>query len=475
MPGHKGGLGFSQTVEGKKIYEKIIKCDVTESDGLDNLHHPEGIIRDAQELLRKLYGSSKAYFLVNGSTSGNLAMIFSSFNEGDKIIVERNCHSSIFNGIIMRKLKPIYIKNKINNKYNAPFSIDMEHFLYCVKENKDAKGIIITYPSYYGVCADLSAIVKEAKKYKMKVLVDSAHGAHFGISYKLPKSAVELGADMVVMSSHKTLPSFTQTAYLHVMSSNDVEKVDFYVSAFTSTSPSYMLMCSIDYARFFLETQGKEAYGKLLVVTERYRERINKIKGFHVIGEEDINTRLENINTSIDDIKLKINDINLKIDGTRYILNIERGYSGYKLFKYLNNNGLTAEMSDNSNVILIFSPFNTEEDFKKLYETLKNCNLKELEDKYIDMLAFDLPEVKLLPYEVMEKGKRRVRLCSSIGCISSSNIIPYPPGIPLIMMGEIIDEYIINMIQYYLDNQVTVIGTYYRKDIGEYCVDVVEV
>lgn len=461
MPGHKGGLGFSQTVDGRKIYEKIIKCDVTEADGLDNLHHPEGIIQEAQELLGQLYGSSKAYFLVNGSTSGNLAMIFSSFNEGDKIIVERNCHSSIFNGIIMRKLKPIYIKNEINNKYNAPLSIDMEHFLRCIKENKDAKGIIITYPSYYGVCADLNAIVKEAKKYKMKVLVDSAHGAHFGVSNKLPKSAVELGADMVVMSSHKTLPSFTQTAYLHVMSLDDVEKVDFYVSAFTSTSPSYMLMCSMDYARFFLETEGEKSYGKLLVVTERYRQRINKIKGFHIIGEEDINKSTE--------------DIKLRIDGTRYILNIERGYNGHKLFKYLNNNGITAEMSDNSNVILIFSPFNTEEDFQKLYETLKSCNLKELEDRNIDILPFDLPEVKFLPYEVMEKGKRRVSLCSSIGCISFSNIIPYPPGIPLIMMGEIIDKNIINMIHYYLDNQVTIIGTYYRKDIGEYFVDVVEI
>lgn len=459
MPGHKGGLGFSETIEGKRILKKLIKCDVTEVDGLDNLHHPQGIIQEAQELLRKLYGSNKSYFLVNGSTSGNLAMIFSSFNEGDKIIVERNCHRSIFNGIIMRKLKPIYIKSEINSKYNAPLSIDMEHFLYCIKENKDAKGIIITYPNYYGVCADLSTVVKEAKRFNMKVLVDSAHGAHFGANSKLPKSAVELGADMVVMSSHKTLPSLTQTAYLHVMSTANIEKVDFYVSAFTSTSPSYLLMCSMDYARFFLDTKGKEAYGKLLIITERYKQMINKIKGLHVIGEEDINADKE--------------DIKLRIDGSRYILNIEKGYSGHKLFQYLNNNGFTAEMSDNSNVILIFSPFNIEEDFQKLYETLKVCNLQQLEDGYKGRISFELPEVELLPYEVMDKGKKRVRLKDSLGNISSANIIPYPPGIPLIMMGEIMDENSVNMIQYYLDNQVTVIGTYYKKDIEEYFVDIV--
>ena len=114
MPGHKGGLGFLETKQGKELYENLIKGDITEVDGLDNLHHAEGIIKESQELLSEYYGSSKSYFLVNGSTSGNLAMIFSSFNEGDKIIVERNCHRSVFNAIIMRKLKPVYIKNKVS-------------------------------------------------------------------------------------------------------------------------------------------------------------------------------------------------------------------------------------------------------------------------------------------------------------------------------------------------------------------------
>ena len=142
MPGHKGGLGFLKTNARKELYENFIKGDITEVDGVDNLHHPEGIIKESQQLLSEYYGSTKSYFLVNGSTSGNLAMIFSCFNEGDKIIVERNCHRSIFNAIIMRKLKPVYIKNKIHYKYDAPFPIDKEHFFSLIKENKDAKGII---------------------------------------------------------------------------------------------------------------------------------------------------------------------------------------------------------------------------------------------------------------------------------------------------------------------------------------------
>ena len=430
MPGHKGGIGFLSTAEGQKLYEKFISCDITEVDGVDNYHHPEGIIKESQELLSNFYRSEKSYYLVNGSTSGNLAMIFSSFNEGDEVIVERNCHRSIFNGIIMRKLKPIYIKNKINKEYNAPLSIDMEHFLCLLQENKSAKGIILTYPNYYGVCADLEFIVKKAKEYGMKVLVDSAHGAHFGVHSKLPANAVSLGADMVVMSSHKTLPSLTQTAYLHVGKGMDLNRIDFYVSAFTSTSPSYMLMCSMEYGRFYLEEHGKKAYDELIKRVEEYKRKI----------EGDTVIRI------------------LPSEPSKYVLNLPKGYSGSKLFNYLKVKGITAEMCDNSNVVLIFSPFNGEKHFQSLYKVLKDCNYEELREDYIEVLSSDLPEIRLMPFQVMEKKKRRLSLEQSIGEISASNIVPYPPGIPIIMMGEIIDKHSVNMIEYYLNHGITVLG-----------------
>ena len=128
MPGHKSGRAFMRTAEGKALQEVMLQGDITEVEGLDNYHDPKGIIKEGQRLLKELYGSEESYFLVNGSTSGNLVMIFSSFNEGDKILVERNCHKSIFNAIILRKLQPIYIKNYYSNRYNAPISMDMEHF-----------------------------------------------------------------------------------------------------------------------------------------------------------------------------------------------------------------------------------------------------------------------------------------------------------------------------------------------------------
>lgn len=445
MPGHKGGKGFRETATGRELYKNFIKGDITEVDGLDNLHNAEGIIKEAQECLAQFYESKKSYFLVNGSSSGNLAMIFSSFNEGDKIIVERNCHKSIFNGIMLRKLKPVYIKNKINKKYDAPLSIEEEHYFRVLEENSDAKGIIITYPNYYGVCPNLSFIIREAKKRNMKVLVDSAHGAHFGVCKGLPESAVKLGADMVVMSSHKTLPSLTQTAYLHVREGIDLEKVEFYLSVFLSTSPSYMLMSSMDYARFHLEEYGERDYTRLLELAEVYREKINKIKGFHVLGRKDMHKE--------------------DIDLSRYVINLEKGYSASKFSKYLRDKNIQAEMNDNQNVILIFSPFNNEGDFKKLYKVIKECPLCSLKQEYYNILNHNIPESKLAPFEVLNSKSKDTSLLDAVGKICAKAIVPYPPGVPLVMMGEIIDEDIIGMIKYYLKNRTDVIGV--TKDSGE--------
>ena len=358
MPGHKGSLGFLFTEEGRKFCENILQCDLTEVDGLDNLHNSEGIIKESGNLLSRFYNSKKSYFLVNGSTSGNLAMIFSCFKEKDKIIVERNCHRSIFNGIIMRKLKPIYIKNKVYKRFNAPLSIDLEHFLSLIKENKDAKGIVITYPNYYGVCPNLEIIIKEAKKYNMKVLIDSAHGAHFGVCERLPKSALELGADMVVMSAHKTLPSLTQTAFLHIGKNAmiDIDKVDFYVSAFSSTSPSYLFLCSMDYSRFYMNKYGEKHYNELVDRANYYREKINLLDSFYVLNHND----KKYLNILHKDV--------MDIDLTRYVINVKKDLSASDLSKYLRKCGIQCEMTDGNNVILILSPFYNEDVMEKLYQ-----------------------------------------------------------------------------------------------------------
>lgn len=448
MPGHKNGVGFLKTLQGKELYKNLIKGDITEVLGLDNLHCPDGIIKESQKLLSEYYRSIKSYFLVNGSTSGNLAMIFSVFNEGDKIIVERNCHRSIFNAIIMRKLKPVYIKNEINSKYDAPFPLDKEHFSCVINKNRDAKGIVVTYPNYYGICLDLQYVTEIANKYDMKVLVDAAHGAHFGASDLLPENPLKMGANMVVMSAHKTLPSLTQTAFLHVGAGVDIDRVDFYVSAFLSTSPSYMFLCSMDYARFYIEEYGKNDYEKLIELCQFYRDKINRLKKFYILGPEDLNEMSARQNE----------DNRYTMDLTRYILNVSKGYSGHKLLGYLRGNKIQAEMSDSRNVVLIFSPFNSKEDFNCLYLALKNCDMNTLKEKYVDLIDYDIPISIMYPYEVMDREKTVIDVRDSEGEISAVAIVPYPPGVPIVMPGERIDAHTIAVIEYYVQCNVTVLG-----------------
>lgn len=439
MPGHKCGRGYKITNEGLLFLNNLIKFDITEVDGVDNLHSPENIIKESLELLSKFYESKKSYFLVNGSTSGNLAMIFSSFQEGDKVIVERNCHRSVYNGIIMRKLKPIYIKNNISEIYDAPLSIDIDNLYKTIEENQDAKGIVLTYPNYYGVCYDLKTIVNKAKSYGMKVIVDSAHGAHFKANNRLPKDALELGCDMVVESSHKTIPSLTQTAFLHVNEGVDLNIVDFYVSAFLSTSPSYILMASMEYGRFFLQEYGEKFYNELLDLCDKYTKKINKLSIFHIISEKDL-------------------DKGLTLDKTRFIINVDKGYSGHKLLYYLREKGVQCELSDCRNVVAIFSPFNTEKDFETLYNELKNCDVTILKEKNIKALECHIPNIKLYPYEVLHRKQvlKDYKKCQNKICREA--VVPYPPGIPLIMPGEIIDKKSLDILQYYIDNKVTILG-----------------
>lgn len=442
MPGHKMGRGF------KNLEQILLQGDLTEVEGLDNLQHPEGIIKDAEEKLSKLYNSKKSYFLVNGSTCGNLIMIFSLFKEGDKVLVERNCHKSIMNGIIMRKLKPVFINNIFHSKLKAPVGIDLNHLKSQIDLNKDLKGIILTYPNYYGVGVNIDETVKIAREANLKIAIDSAHGAHFGFNKLLPKSVQELKADMVVMSAHKTLPSLTQTAWIHVNDEKFIEEIEFYKNVFMSTSPSYMFMMSLDYSRNFLEEHGEEAYDKLLKVIDDFKKSVEDLSYFKILDKEFLINGLEK--------NIKINDI--KIDSSRIVINLEENLNGNKLLDYLRSKKIQCEMSDNKNVVLIPSPFNTEDDFKSLEKALKSCDIKCLEDEEVEFYLTDLPKRSLEPFEVLDAEYERVSIDKALGKIVAESIVPYPPGVPMLVMGEVIEEKHIKLINEYRKNGVDLIG-----------------
>lgn len=442
-PGHKGGAGFLPPFP-ETAGSDILKYDITEVEGLDNLQDPEAAIKRSLELLSEFYGSEESYFLVNGSTSGNFIMIFSTFEEGDKILIERNCHKSVLNAVIMRKLQPVFIRNTYSERYDAALGIDMQHFSEMLRDNRDIKGVVITYPNYYGVCCDLNRVIRECRAAGVKILVDSAHGAHFSINKGLPQSAVKLGADMVVTSAHKTLPSLTQTAYLHIGKAADMDRVRFYCNSFMSTSPSYLFLCSLEYARFYLETKGEEDYGRLLNTAAFYREAINRLEHVHVIGSEDIG---------------------FEIDATRYIINVGKGYSGHLLLAYLRKRGLQAEMSDGANVILILSPFNGRKDFEKLLAALRECDFEDLRAEFHGALSFGIPRLKMLPHDAAFATKERINFLEAEGKVCGESIVPYPPGIPMLMPGEEISKKHVEIMKDFVDNGVKVIGIDEKRQI----------
>ena len=271
------------------------------------------------------------------------------------------------------------------------------------------------------------------------MLIDCAHGAHFGFNDKLPMNPIELGADMAVMSAHKTLPSLTQTAYLHLGDDSYKEKVDFYVGAFSTTSPSYMFMMSLEYARAYTEDNGIAGYDKLIDMCEELKEKLKGHSIFKIVEDKDL-------------------DEGFHIDPTRIIINCARGYSGHKTLEYLRTQGIQAEMSDNSNVILIPSLFSTEDDFKKVYESLIKCDLQLIRrNEPIIKESVDIKTV-MKPYEAIDMLKTDVDFTKAAGKIAGENITPYPPGIPLVMMGEKINKEVIELIKYYKESRVTVLG-----------------
>lgn len=435
MPGNKSGIGFLRDDVGREFVNNMGFLDITEVDPLDNLHAPEGIIKEAQELLAKTYDVRKAYFVVNGSTAGNLASIFDAFNEGDEILVERNCHKSVYNGIILRKLKVKYIEPVIYEDKGLFLAPTEKEIYKAINKCKNAKGIILTYPNYFGIGYDIVETLKDLKDRGLKIIIDGAHGAHYGITEKLPKSIVKY-ADYIVLSAHKTLPSLTQGSYLLI---NNDTNVDFYLKAFMTTSPSYLIMSSLDYARYYLENYGKEDYDKLIDLAIKWSIKINNLNKVRVLSKEDLPRGYD-------------------LDLSRYILILKKGYSGHKLLNYLRSLNIQCEMSFSGGVVLILSPFNLEKDFEKIYNSLKSLNLELLVDTDYQNYCGLIPKKVLELYEAFNMEFEYVNIYESESKISKEAIIPYPPGIPLICAGEVISKEAIDIINGYIKNNKTVIG-----------------
>ncbi|WP_143317220.1 aminotransferase class I/II-fold pyridoxal phosphate-dependent enzyme [Clostridium sp. HBUAS56017] len=437
MPGNKSGEGFRRDKVGEIFADNLGYLDITEVDPLDNLHHPEGVIRESQELLAKTYGVEKAYFLVNGTTGGNLAAIFASFNEGDEVLVERNCHRSIYNGLILRKLKVIYIEPSGMNEYGLFLPPDKGNIYKALNKAENPKGIILTYPNYYGITYDLKDVLIDLKEKGLKVIVDEAHGAHFGISKKLPMNIAKF-ADFTIVSAHKTLPALTGGSFL--LSNHIDSDIEFYISAFMTTSPSYLIMASLDYARYYLDNFGEDDYNDLITLTEMMKEKINSLNKVKIISKEDLPKGYD-------------------IDLSRYVMTVPKGYCGSKLLDYLRKNNIQGEMSFSLGVVLILSFSKAEKNLIKLYEVISKLDMNLIEDNSEVLYYKSITPKKIFePFEVFNCPKEEVKIDEALGRVLKEAIVPYPPGIPIACPGEMVSEDVIKSVLNYLKVGQTVLG-----------------
>lgn len=418
VPGHKNGSIFPQTAG--HFYHPLLSIDVTELSGLDDLHSPETVIEEAETLLADIYQSKQSFFLINGSTVGNLTMILAAFKEDDIVFVQRNCHKSVLNGLKLAKLKPIFIEPDFNDEWKVPTGISRASLEEAYQAYPTGKGVILTYPNYYGFAFDVKEIIDFCHSRDLVVLVDEAHGAHFIAGDPFPPSSLQLGADMAVQSAHKTLPAMTMSAFLHVNSDRiAIDRIRFFLQALQSSSPSYPLMASLDLARSYIGTYSNLDKQYLRKQLEAF---INNLKGITTI-------KVLSHSNGGDLLKLAIQS--------------KKGLSGFDLQKKLETVGIFSELADPYNVLLIFPLLKSGADFRLIEITkLFEKALKEtVESNKSDIFIFQKSKQTLtsLMIDYKNQGETRskvIPISDSVGNCSAEMVIPYPPGIPLLMEGE---------------------------------------
>lgn len=414
VPGHKNGLISHLPYEIKNA----LQYDFTELTGLDDLHHPEEVILSAQKLLAKTYGAEHSYFLVNGSTVGNLAMVYATCKRGDKVLVQRNAHKSIFNALELVEVNPVYLAPEWDERTATASYVSFKTVKKALHGEENVKAIILTSPSYYGVVnQELLQIVELAHAFNVPVLIDEAHGAHFAASEKFPQSALQIGADIVVQSAHKTLPAMTMASFLHI-NSNLVtkEKVEHYLRMLQSSSPSYLLMASLDDARAYVECYLESDAKYCIDKRNQWIEAIKAIPDVEVITVDD---------------PLKL------------IIRV-KGYTGTQIRESLEAEGLYVELADPMQVLAIvpllkygevFDYAQARTNFKNAMVRLKSLQRAEIKlENMVDSQKVSKPSLAL--NQIQNSKKEWIPYMRAIGKISSSMIIPYPPGIPLLLPGE---------------------------------------
>lgn len=430
IPGHKHGTGMDPEFK-QFMGDNALSIDLINISPLDDLHHPHGIIKEAQELAAEAFHADHTFFSVQGTSGAIMTMIMTVCSPGDKIIVPRNVHKSIMSAIIFSGATPIFIHPELDVTLGISHGITVSSVKKAIEANPDAKGVLVINPTYFGVAANLEEIVRSAHEYDIPVLVDEAHGVHIHFSDKLPLSAMQAGADMSATSVHKLGGSLTQSSVLNIrgdyISSSRVQSI---ISMLTTTSTSYILLSSLDTARRHLAIRGEALLDEAIKLAEAAREEINRIPGIYCPGKE-----------MLDDHAI------YDLDPTKLIISIkDLSINGYEVENWLRDKAnIEVELSDLYNILCIVTIGETKENITVLTDALKELSVQYFDasnrnSERSDVEIPNIPILSLSPREAFYADTELVKLDESAGRISAEFIMIYPPGIPIFIPGEIIEH-----------------------------------
>ncbi|RNA69791.1 aminotransferase class I/II-fold pyridoxal phosphate-dependent enzyme [Alteribacter keqinensis] len=431
IPGHKKGSGMDPRFR-EFIGENALSIDLINIAPLDDLHHPQGMIREAQDLAADAFGADHTFFSVQGTSGAIMTMIMSVCGPGDKIIVPRNVHKSIMSAIVFSGATPIFIHPEIDSELGISHGITTGAVKKALAAHPDAKGLLVINPTYFGISANLKEIVNLAHSYDVPVLVDEAHGVHIHFHEDLPLSAMQAGADMAATSVHKLGGSLTQSSVLNVKDGLvNPDRVQSIISMLTTTSTSYLLLASLDAARKHLAVNGHDLVDGAVKLAERTRDRINDIPGFTCYGIEMLN---DHAIYDMDPTKLTISIKDL-------------GINGYDVETWLREkHQIEVELSDLYNILCIISFGDNEETTDRLIEALTALSEEQLnhikkgERKHVSVHVPNIPTLALSPRDAFYSETESILLRESAGRVSAEFVMVYPPGIPILIPGEIIEE-----------------------------------
>lgn len=432
MPGHKRNI---------QHFQNPFAIDITEIDGFDNLFHAEGVLLEAQQRAARLYGADETFYLVNGSSCGILAAVSAVVRRGDRILMARNCHKASYHAALLNGLRVSYLYPAVDMEYGMNGSIRVsdvrqqlpEDKASGIKETQKKQGIravLITSPTYDGVVSDVRAIADAVHEAGAVLIVDEAHGAHFAMDEYFPLSALQCGADIVINSVHKTMPSMTQTALLHVKGDRvDRNRLKKYLGIYQSSSPSYVLMAGIDSCVRLMEEKGQELFDKFTKQLEKLRMSLGQMRVLHLVEGNEPNLEAFDFDRS----KILISTKQSRLTGPELGRILRERYH------------MEPEMEAEQYITAIMTVADTEEGFVRLERALLEID-GELERELLekdkpfgqgDQIVFSCHNEEVLTIaEAEEAAKRLVPLKDSEGLISGEFVYLYPPGIPLLVPGE---------------------------------------